>query len=185
MANGSPEMRDSLSGRQLATDFLRHRYELMGFVMLLVRDPHVAEDIFQDVWIALDKAVGRGEEIEHLGRWCRGVARNLVLKRWREERCARSIPSSDWLEKCDLAFSEQETYDSYPSARQECLKRCLESLPDRARALLGMRYEQGLSMSAIAGRCSRSVAAVTKSLSRIRSLLNECVDRHLRLEMDP
>lgn len=178
-------MVDSRSGLHLSTAFLRNRHELMGFVLLLVRDPHEAEDIFQEVWIALDNAVVRGEEIEHLGRWSRGVARNLALKRWRDERSRREVPSSDWIEKCELAFCEHEADNSDFALRQACLKRCLESLPDQARSLLGMRYEHGLSMSAIAERCSRSVAAVTKSLSRIRSLLNECVDKHLRLELEP
>ncbi len=181
----NPNKASSPSKHRVTTEFLSTRHALMGFIMVLVRDPDDAEDIFQEVWIALASALERGEEIENPGKWCRGVARNLALKHWRDERRSRVIPNSDWIDRFDLAFSEQEARAEYWSARQEALKRCLESLPECARDLLSLRYERGLSMAALAERLTRSVTAVTKSLSRIRALLGECVERSLKLELEP
>ncbi len=70
----------------LSTRFMAERHSLMGFIYGMVRELATAEDLFQEVWIRLQAAVERGEPIADPGKWCRGVARNLILHYWRDQR---------------------------------------------------------------------------------------------------
>src|SRR6185503_7096844 len=61
--------------KQITTEFLASRHQLMSFIYGLVRDPQVAEDIFQEAWLKLAGALEKGVVIEHQGKWCRKAAK--------------------------------------------------------------------------------------------------------------
>ena len=167
-----------------SAEFMRGRHGLMGFILLLVRDPHQSEDIFQDVWVALIDALGQGNLIEDQAKWCRGVARNKAHEFWRRQRDARVVPDSRLLQQIELAFDENELESQYWASRREALGDCVSQLADHSRETLSLRYELGLSMAELAKRLGRTVGAVSKAVSRIRAALEECVERRLRLELD-
>jgi RNA polymerase sigma-70 factor (ECF subfamily) len=62
------------------------------------------------------------------------------------------------------------------------LVECVRKLPDPQREMLRMRYAENCSIEDLAQRAKRTVAAVYRSLSRIRQTLHECVTRSLSLE---
>jgi len=164
--------------------FLRGRHALMGFILLLIRDPHQAEDVFQEVWVALVDAMGKGTVIDDQAKWCRGVARNLAREFWRQQRDVRLVPDTRLLEQIELAFDEHDLQSQYWTLRREVLAQCVDKLPDHSRQMLSLRYDTGLSMSELASRLQRTIAAVTKTLSRTRAVLEACIERHLRMELD-
>ena len=47
--------------KQVTTEFLASRPKLMSFIYGLVRDPHAAEDIYQEVWLKLANAMENGQ----------------------------------------------------------------------------------------------------------------------------
>ena len=76
-----------------------------------------------------------------------------------------------------LAFEESQR----PASQQEdALRRCLEELPDKARALVQFRYHESLKVDDIASRIAGSPEAIQKALSRLRDRLQKCVERRLR-----
>jgi len=68
-------------------------------------------------------------------------------------------------------------------ARLAALRECLESLAERARAVLAHVYDQGLSFAATAERLDMGLSAVKVAAHRARAALMECVRR--RLERAP
>lgn len=170
-ANGSME--------QVTASFLAGRRTLIAYIHWLVRDPHVAEDIFQEVWLKLANALNRGDRVEDQARWCRGVARNLVLHHWRDQRDAKVVADSEFVDLVEAAFDEAEPDDW--SDRRHALAECLQTLPEKSRQLLGLKYESGCSIAAIAITLRQSVDAVTKSLLRLRRALASCVERRVKL----
>src|SRR6185503_9176272 len=94
--------------KELAAQFMGQRHSLTAFIEGLVRDPAAAEDIFQEVWIRLAEAAEKGTAIDDLPRWCRGVAKNLILHYWRDRRGDREVPDSRLADFAETAFAEQE-----------------------------------------------------------------------------
>ena len=61
----------------------------------------------------------------------------------------------------------------------EALRRCVGKLNTRARDLLHMKYFEGLTAGAIAGRMRRTADAVYQNLSRLHRALRDCVEREM------
>ncbi len=165
--------------KDLTSRFLAERHFLSAFIYGLVRDAAAAEDIFQEVWIRLAEAAERGTRFDDLGRWCRGVARNLVLHHWRERRNARTAADARILELAARAFDEQE--GRFGSARRQALVECVETLPGASREILRLKYDQGFTVEGVAARVNRPAGGVMMALSRLRRALADCVEKRLRL----
>jgi RNA polymerase sigma-70 factor (ECF subfamily) len=164
--------------KTLSERFIAERHALMGFIYSMVHDFAAAEDIFQEVWIRMQEAVERGEPIADPAKWCRGVAKNLILHYWRAKRTSKVWADSELLELVEQALDEQA--DDRTDYRQALLQ-CIDQLPDRSRQLLQMKYGEGLSFAAMAGQLKRTLESLKMALCRIRQRLQECVERKLRL----
>ncbi|QOV88807.1 sigma-70 family RNA polymerase sigma factor [Humisphaera borealis] len=163
--------------KDLTRRFLAHRHQLLGFIHGLVRDLDAAEEILQEVWIRLADAVERDVDIRQPEAWCRGTAKNLVLHYFRSKRTAKVTADSRFLDLAEQAFAEAEQGPSLWTTRREAVFRCVETLPDKSREIVRMKYVEGLKVAEIARRKGRSIDAVMKALSRIRQVLGECVER--------
>ena len=170
---------------ELATEFIANRHLLMSFISGLVRDVHEAEDIFQEVWIRLARASEQGVVIEHQLKWCRGVAKNLILHYWRDHRTAKVVADSEllaFLDYVEMAYDEKEMTSDQWSDRQQALHDCVRALPEKSRQLLKLKYDEQCSIAEICGRMGKSSAAIVKALLRLRAALGVCVEKKVRLQ---
>src|SRR5439155_6359944 len=92
--------------KALTTRFVTERHALMGFIYGMVRNLAAAEDIFQEVWIRLQEATERGDAIADPAKWSRGVAKNLILHYWRDQRGAKVVADSELLDLVEQALDE-------------------------------------------------------------------------------
>jgi RNA polymerase sigma-70 factor (ECF subfamily) len=175
--------RESEVLQSAAAAFIRDRQRLGAFVGGLLRDAHAAEDVIQEVWLRLAAEIGKGTVIENQPAWCRGVAKNLILKHWRTQRNAKVLADSEVLEvflaRVDEAFAESDDSADLWQRRQQALDECVASLPEKSRRLLSLRYEGRVPVEEVARRVGQSFDAVTKSLYRLRQALSTCVERKL------
>jgi RNA polymerase sigma-70 factor (ECF subfamily) len=124
--------------------------------------------------------LAEGTDIQDQAKWCRGVARNLILHYWRDRRTDPLPADPALLDLAELAFAEQAANQDYWRARQEALNECVQELPDHSQRLLRLKYEHGLSAELVAAQLRQSTAAVLMALSRLRRALRECAERKLR-----
>ncbi len=176
--------RDSEIIQRAAAEFIHDRHRLGAFVGGLLRDAHAAEDVIQEVWVRLAAEVEKGTVIENQPAWCRGVARNLILKHWRTQQTAKVVADSEVMEaflaQVETAFSEaDENADDEWQRRQQALDDCVAALPEKSRRMLSLRYEARKSVEEVARTTGQSFDAVTKSLYRLRQVLTDCVERKL------
>jgi RNA polymerase sigma-70 factor (ECF subfamily) len=167
--------------QRLSAGFVADRHRLMAFIRGLVRDSHVAEDIFQEVWVRLADAMQGDVDIENTPAWCRGVARNLILHHWRDTKRAKVIADSELLDIVERSFVEQDARCEYWHEREKALRDCLDELPEKSRRVLSLKYDSGLSAAAVAERLHKTAAAVMMLLSRLRRSLTECARKKLEL----
>jgi RNA polymerase sigma-70 factor (ECF subfamily) len=164
------------------TLFLQHQAEVKAFIGSLVRDRHARDDLFQEVALVLWEKFATYEPGRSFGAWARGIAAKKVLQRW--ERNGR-LPLPLAPETIQALLDAFERTQKPRSAYGAALERCMESLPDRARQLLALRYEQSLHLGEIAQRVGSTLDAVHKTLSRLRARLQECVEQRLAAGESP
>ena len=167
--------------KQYSSQFLTNRYGLMAFIGGLVRNPDVAEDIFQEVWIKLAEATEKGTAIQDPVRWCRQVAKNLILHYWREKHAGKLAGDTRLIDLAEQAFGEEDLTQERWTARRRALTECVKGLPEQSKQILALKYERGLTVVAIAERVQRSYDAVMMLLSRVRRVLTQCVEKKLQL----
>jgi RNA polymerase sigma-70 factor (ECF subfamily) len=158
---------------------LSHRAMLLGYVASIVRDPDLAEDVFQNVaLVVLDKAaaVARDEEFP---AWARRVARLESLAALRKRRRAPELLDQAVLE---LLEDEWSAGDAAPVPARKALRECVDGLSPYAQQLIRMRYVDGLSALDVAERVNRSPNTVYVALSRAYRHLAGCVERRLARE---
>lgn len=156
----------------ISARFLAGRERLFAYALVLVRTRAVAEDLFQDTYLALTRAIERGEVIVDLAAWCRGVTRNLALRHWQESERIERLPATELLDGIDRAFADEDDDDE---ALMRALATCRGSLGASALALLDLKYVHDLPMRAIAEQTRRSERAVITALARIRRRLMDCI----------
>jgi len=164
--------------KALSTRFMAERHALMGFIYSMIHDLAGAEDILQEVWIRLAEAAERGEAIAEPGKWCRGVAKNLILHYWRDKRTTKVIADSELLDLVEQALNE---HPEAADGRRQALMECIDRLPEKSKRLVQMKYEQGLSFAGMAEQLQRSLDSLKMALCRVRQALLECAEEKLRL----
>src|SRR5262245_1394717 len=162
--------------RRFLQHFVANERLLTGYLLAATGNFHEAEDLLQEVSIALWESFDRYDESRPFHAWALGVARHKVLG-WKERRGRRDrMLSMEVLEIVERAELEEPMLFS---ERRPLLQQCMEALPSHLRELVELRYGDGLQLDAVAGRVKKSVGAVQMTFVRIRRALRDCVDRKL------
>ena len=171
------------SGDDLVKAYLTHREFLFGYTLALTRDPEAAEDVFQEVGLAIVGEARKDTEVEQFMGWARELVRRRVAEYFRLRSRRRSREGS--LEKViERAFSEYEPPAGEGQLRHAALLECLGSLPERRKELIQARYQDLKSIRAIAEAITWTDAAVKVALWKARQALFECVENRVRLLME-
>lgn len=109
---------NTVSKAEFKSIFEAHQNAVYGFAWRMTGSPGVAEDVAQDTFLLLLKSPGNYSAAKGSVRsWLLGVARNLILKRWRsEERWAQlddelplaaDQPPNNWETRERVAYAVQ------------------------------------------------------------------------------
>ena len=160
--------------RRFLKHFLPEQNRLKAILLAATGDVHAMEDLHQEVSAVLWEKFDQYDESYAFGAWMTGVARLEVLK-WRQ-RCARDRLVLS--EEAVAALAETAVgIEGGGDERVLCLRRCIRDLPDHCQEVLHLRYEECLSIKAIAGRLNRSIGGVHMLLQRTREALRLAVAR--------
>jgi RNA polymerase sigma-70 factor (ECF subfamily) len=167
----------------LLRQFLQHRDGILAFIFALTRDHDVAEEVFQEVGLAVTDEARRGRQVENFPAWAREIARRRVAAYYRVHGQNRKLlPLSDGLaDVVEQAFRENEQAQEQAQLRFKFLHQCMELLKGRSRQVIERRYRHGESIAAIAAYLSWQPDSVKVALSRARKQLADCVKNKLRL----
>lgn len=158
--------------------FLEHQADLRAFVGSMLRSQAARDDVVQETALILWREFARYDRSRSFGAWARGIAANKVLQRLSQDGRHGPTLSPEAVPAIVAAYDRTEEADE---PRRAALEKCLQELPDKSRSLLNLRYEQGLSLAQAAERVASTLDAVHKALSRIRTKLQACIERRLRV----
>ncbi len=131
--------------------YVRYADDVYRYVQSIVRDPHEAEDITQNVFAKLMSAIRKYEErAVPFTAWILRVARNAALDHLRAKRV---VP-------CEEVRTSDEGHDQIGFERCESLKGALDRLPEAQREVLVLRHLVGLTPAEIAELLGKSESAI-------------------------
>src|SRR5262245_51907834 len=160
----------------LIREFQRDRLRLIAYIRALTGDADLTEDIFQEVSVIVLQKAEEFAAGRDLQAWCRGIARNVVLREREKSKRLRTFEGDRILELVDAAFAERAAADPLES-RHSLLRGCLRNLAAPSRELLQLRYDSNLSLREVAHKLRRTEPAVQVALSRVRKWLQDCVEK--------
>ena len=151
-----------------------HQSMVFSLAFRMTGDRGLAEEIAQDVFLALDQNLRKIENPLHALAWLRRVAMSRSADALRRKR-VRAI--SLWVEIDEHHGSVAEEAGSPLATRVEQL---LGTLPESQRAALVLRYQEGLSPEEIAATLESPLATVKSNLQRGLKLLRSKATTHLK-----
>jgi RNA polymerase sigma-70 factor (ECF subfamily) len=164
--------------QELVHSLLRERRKLIAYIWSIVRDPHTAEDVFQEVSLIAVQKRDDIERQESILPWLRAVARHKAVKA-RELGSRRPVPlDAALLAELEVVWARRDSIASYDLSM--ALEDCTSKLNHKARQIVGMRYGGGMCGQEVADAMGIQVRSVYKALSRIHVTLADCVTRELR-----
>jgi RNA polymerase sigma-70 factor, ECF subfamily len=168
-----------LDEHQILKHLMENRVRISAAAWLVVKDAHAAEDIFQNVAL---KAITRKVEFQArpaLMSWAFITARREGIDWLRRHRRMSTGLDDELMDLLDLEWGRASSGGPQAGARMEALSTCLESLPEKSKNLLNLRYHDGYNCIEIAKRIGIDLNAVYKRLSRLHQGLRHCIDHKI------
>jgi RNA polymerase sigma-70 factor (ECF subfamily) len=163
-----------IAGNESCLEILiaRHKKRVFSYIMMVVRDRHIAEDIFQDTFIKVIQTLKRGHYSDE-GKfmpWIMRIAHNLVIDHFRR---LKRIPMVDGGEDFEmfsaLKLRQGNTEDKMVKQQiRSDLRRMIEDLPSEQREVVIMRHYLDMSFKEIADTTNVSI---NTALGRMRYAL--------------
>jgi len=145
---------------------------LRPYVIGHIPDFYEAEDLLQEISLALWEGRDRFEEIEDFGAWAMGVARNKVLHA-RRTKARSKLFFMDALEE-QFGESVQRVAPEMEEIRHN-LEKCIGKLKPDYRRMVEMKYREQKSSSDIAQAFGKTRNAIFIMFYRIRHILEVCM----------
>jgi RNA polymerase sigma factor (sigma-70 family) len=161
---------------------MRHKNKVYTYILLMVKDNQLAEDIFQDTFIKVIRSLKEGKYKDN-GKfisWVIRIAHNLVIDYFRKEKQFNTISN----DKCEAdilnnkKLSDTNVEDNIIQD-QICsdLKTLVDRLPDDQREVVILRHYGGLSFKEISVQTNVSIntalGRMRYALINLRKLIRE------------
>lgn len=163
------------SGNHQAIEELisRHKKRIFTYIMLMVKNEQLAEDIFQDTFIKVIISLkeGRYSDKGKFVSWVARIAHNLIIDHFRKEKNLQTV-SNDQSEY-DLfnsaRFAERNVEDDMVNSQiTQDIRKMIDELPADQREVVLMRHYAGMSFKEIAEQTNVSI---NTALGRMRYAL--------------
>ncbi len=151
-----------------------HQSMVYSVALRMTGDRGLAEEIAQDVFLELDKSLGKIESAEHACWWLRRV----TMSRSTDALRRRRVRGMDlWVALDDHHGLQAEEKSSPLGSRLEYL---MTTLPEAQRSALILRYQEDMMPEEIAAMLDAPVATVKSNLQRGLKLLRAKATSQLR-----
>ena len=174
-----------VNGRQSSIEILihRHKRKVFNYIMLMVKNEQLAEDIFQDTFIKVIHSLKEGKYKDN-GRfisWVVRIAHNLVIDYFRKEKQMNMLSNDDCV--VDL-FNTRKMSDKnieeviIQEQIRNDIRRLIDQLPEDQKQVILLRHFGELSFKEIAGQTGVSI---NTALGRMRyALINlrKLIEKH-------
>ena len=153
--------------------FRRHKSRIFTYIMLIVKERELAEDIFQETFIKVIKSLRKGRYMDKgiFLSWVMRIAHNLIIDHFRKLKHLK-VTSADQTE-ADIfnsrKFAESNVEDNMVQSRIEHeVRQLINYLPDDQKEVILLRHYGDMSFKEIAEITNVSI---NTALGRMRYAL--------------
>ena len=173
--NDNELVQQFIEGDQNSLEILIHRHKsrIFSYILLIVKNQELAEDIFQETFIKVIRSLKRGKYVENgkFVSWVLRIAHNLIIDHFRKVKLQGTVSndSSDVDIFNSQKFSE-ETIEDQMVVDQilNDVKGLIKELPEDQQQVIYMRHYMGLSFKEIA---EQTGVSINTALGRMRYAL--------------
>ena len=176
---------------KLSQSLIAHREAISRYILGMVRDPAVAEDLTQETLLRAHRKLTTLDDPAKLVAWLYRIATNLSRDRFRESSYRNRPQSLD--SDPDVGRSREEALaDAAPrldkvmeqKEMSTCVQEYLMGLSDSYRAVILLHDAEGLTNPEIAEMLGDSLATIKIRLHRARAKLREALARACSFSTD-
>lgn len=151
----------------------RHKRKVFAYIMMVVKDDQLADDIFQDTFIKVINTIRSGSYKEEgkFIQWVMRIAHNLIIDHFRRAKRIPVINNNndeydifDMIRITDPSIEEQLITDQI----YDDVRTLIELLPEEQKEVLVMRHYSNMSFKEIADATDVSI---NTALGRMRYAL--------------
>lgn len=164
-----------IDGDQLALEALvnRHKNRVFTYIVLIVKNHQLAEDVFQDTFIKVIRSLKTGKYTENgkFVSWVLRIAHNLIIDHFRKDKLLNTTSNDD--SEIDLfnsqKFSDENIEDKmvYDQITED-VRKLIDELPEDQRQVIVMRHYMEMSFKDIS---EQTGVSINTALGRMRYAL--------------
>jgi len=151
----------------------RHKNRVFTYIILIVRNQQLAEDIFQDTFIKVIKSLEEGKYKDNgkFVSWVIRIAHNLTIDHFRKEKQINTFSNEDY--ETDIFNSKRLSDGTIEDSLVEKqivkeVRLLIEELPEDQKQVILLRHYGGMSFKEIAEQTNVSI---NTALGRMRYAL--------------
>ena len=180
--NAQPVTDQELIGRYLAGNqssleklIRRHKNRIFAYILMIVKEKELAEDLFQDTFIKVINTIRSGSYKEEgkFIQWAMRIAHNLIIDHFRKSKRIPTIENRDDFDIFEKVRIPVESIEERIITEQihKDVKKLIDYLPKEQREVLIMRHYGDMSFKDIAEVTNVSI---NTALGRMRyALINQ------------
>ncbi len=176
---------NKLSDQQLIEQFLsgdkdgieklinRHKTKVYTYILLVVKNQQLAEDIFQDTFIKVIRSLvdGKYKDNGRFASWVIRIAHNLIIDHFRKEKQINTLSNDDY--EADIfnsrKLSDQNIEDVLIKDQiTNDVRQLIDELPEEQKQVILLRHYGGMSFKEIA---EQTDVSINTALGRMRYAL--------------
>ena len=147
-----------------------YRRRVFGLAFSVLRDRGAAEDVAQEVFVSLWRALPRYDGRARLSTWIYAITRNAAVSALRGRRRSVSLSDPAVFEEADATAAAPA-----PDPADEALRRQVEALPDKQRQAVTLYYLEERPVAEVAEMMGLPENTVKTHLHRARASLAEAL----------
>lgn len=150
----------------------RHQNKIFNYILSLVKDKALADDLFQDTNIKIINTLREGKyrnEGKYI-QWAMRIAHNLVIDYFRKNQRFPTIKTNEDFDIFDVLDSREESIEHKLIKNQihDDVRKLIRQLPEEQRKVLVLRHYSNMSFKEIADKTGVSI---NTALGRMRYAL--------------
>jgi RNA polymerase sigma-70 factor, ECF subfamily len=161
------------------------RAEIFAYIQRKIGNAATAEDLTQETFVKVGRALAKGTKPEHFRGWLYQIARNTIVDSLTESQ--RFVPLEDSVvdrEASKLRVPDFDDGEFRKNLFSYTLK-VIETFPPEDREVLTLTEIDGLSREELAAELKISLTAAKSRVQRARAKLRKTVEECCRLVTDP
>ncbi len=159
--------------RCMETLISRHKHKVYSYILMTVKNTHVADDLFQDTFIKVINSLKAGTYTDK-GKfisWVIRIAHNITIDHFRKEKNLNTCSNDD--HEVDLfnndKFSDENIEDKIVGEQiVSDVRSLIDFLPEEQKQIIMMRHYGGMSFKDIA---EQTDVSINTALGRMRYAL--------------